>query len=166
MYCGTAAPTMSNRLAELIDAVRNEFDTLAQEMNVFQMHKDDYEHKIGSQVQEMQSIRQAVYELELSHKKIIKQYEDEIQRLRHELDVRNGAPPSADSSIIPMPHSPQIVKTEIKPMLSSFALTTPQALIPNTQLNFPRAPAGAPSIGQIPPSVLPQDNQSSSSFFS
>lgn len=35
----------SSRLAELLEAVRNEFDTIAQEAMAFRNHKDDYEHK-------------------------------------------------------------------------------------------------------------------------
>ena len=86
MYRPLVPPALNSRVVELLDAVKNEFDTIGQEVSVFKMHKDDYDHKISSQIQEMQSIRQTVYELEMTLQKMKQQYEDEVARLRRELD--------------------------------------------------------------------------------
>ncbi|OZJ02980.1 hypothetical protein BZG36_03146 [Bifiguratus adelaidae] len=82
-----------NRVGELMDAVRAEFDTVNQEASMFKMQRDDCEHKINAQIQEMNAFQQNLYELERTQQTIKKQYEDEINRLRAELDrVRSGHP--------------------------------------------------------------------------
>lgn len=45
---------------------------------------------VSAQMQEMQSVRQTVYELELTHQKIKREYEEEISRLRRELENRGA----------------------------------------------------------------------------
>lgn len=94
----------SSRLGELLDAVRSEFDNIAQEVMAFRNHKDDYEHKVTSQIQEMQTIRQTIYELEMAHQKMKQTYDEEIARLRRELEPRGiHPPPSSAPSLPPLP---------------------------------------------------------------
>ncbi|EMR10429.1 hypothetical protein PNEG_01145 [Pneumocystis murina B123] len=97
----TGPSVVSNRLAELLEAVRNEFDNIAQEAMAFRNHKDDYEHKMTSQIQEMQTIRQMVYELEMAHQKMKQSYEEEIARLRRELESRGIHLPTTSTSAQP-----------------------------------------------------------------
>ncbi|KAG5520232.1 hypothetical protein PMAC_001310 [Pneumocystis sp. 'macacae'] len=98
--------TASGRLAELLEAVRNEFDTIAQEAITFRNHKDDYEHKVTSQIQEMQTIRQTIYELEMAHQKMKQSYDEEIARLRRELESRGIHIPPASQSTLPRLSNP------------------------------------------------------------
>ncbi|OLL21673.1 Transcriptional repressor TUP1 [Neolecta irregularis DAH-3] len=48
---------------------------------------------VSLQISEVQSIRQTVVELEMSHQKLKQQYNEEIKRLQRELDAARTAPP-------------------------------------------------------------------------
>lgn len=90
-----------NRLMELLDAVKNEYDQLTQEVLLCKSQRDEYEHKMNSQIQEMNIFQQNLMELERAQQSIKKQYEEEIGRLRQQLDQQKkaqhpqlgGAPP-------------------------------------------------------------------------
>lgn len=77
------------RLSELLDAVKQEFDFALNEASNFSKVKDDYDLKCNQQTAEMQQIRQTVYELEMAHRKIKEAYEEEILRLKTELENRD-----------------------------------------------------------------------------
>lgn len=77
------------RLGELLEAVKQEFDFALNEATSFKQVKEDYDLKYNQQTAEMQQIRQTVYELEMAHRKIKEAYEEEILRLKTELDNRD-----------------------------------------------------------------------------
>ena len=77
------------RLNELLDAVKQEFDFALNEASNFSKIKEDYDSKCSQQTAEMQQIRQTVYELEMAHRKIKEAYEEEILRLKTELENRD-----------------------------------------------------------------------------
>lgn len=77
------------RLGELLDAVKQEFDIALNEASSFKQVKEDYDLKYNQQTAEMQQIRQTVYDLEMAHRKIKEAYEEEIMRLKAELDNRD-----------------------------------------------------------------------------
>lgn len=77
------------RLNELLDAVKQEFDFALNEASNFSKVKEDYDLKCNQQTAEMQQIRQTVYELEMAHRKIKDAYEEEILRLKTELENRD-----------------------------------------------------------------------------
>ncbi|THH15316.1 hypothetical protein EW146_g5150, partial [Bondarzewia mesenterica] len=79
------------RLNDCFDTIRQEFDVLSQDLNVLRSQRDDFENKVSSQVNELNIIRQSLYELESQHGKIRQQYEEEISRLRAELMARPPA---------------------------------------------------------------------------
>lgn len=54
-----------------------------------------------SQIQEMQTIRQTIYELEMAHQKMKQSYDEEIARLRRELESRGIHPPTPSASAQP-----------------------------------------------------------------
>jgi hypothetical protein len=66
---------------------------------------------VSAQVSEMQQCKQAIYDLERLHSQIKKQYEEEIMRLRSELETRG----------IPIP-----IPTEIRPQYRK------QSIVPDT----------------------------------
>ncbi|KAF8155508.1 Tup N-terminal-domain-containing protein [Crassisporium funariophilum] len=70
------------RLNESLDVVRQEFDLLTGELNLMRSQRDEYEQKIVSQVNELNIIRQSLYDLESQHGKIRQHYEEEIARAR------------------------------------------------------------------------------------
>lgn len=77
------------RLLELLDQVKQEFDYALNEALNFKQVKEDYDLKYNQQTAEMQQIRQTVYELEMAHRKIKEAYEEEILRLKTELENRD-----------------------------------------------------------------------------
>ncbi|CAX44269.1 transcriptional repressor TUP1-homologue, putative [Candida dubliniensis CD36] len=77
------------RLTELLDAIKTEFDYASSEASSFKKVQEDYDNKYQQQTAEMQQIRQTVYELEMAHRKIKEAYEEEILRLKNELDTRD-----------------------------------------------------------------------------
>jgi hypothetical protein len=71
---------------------------------------------VSAQVSEMQQCKQAIYDLERLHSQIKKQYEDEIMRLRSELESRG----------IPVP-----IPTEIRPHYRKLSIAPDTAPPPN-----------------------------------
>lgn len=90
---GPAPPGQSNhRLNEILDSLRAEFDNQNRS-------SEQFESQVAQQIQEMELIRNKVYQLEQNQLKIKQDYENEIRALRHELDLRGGAPPVAQNHI-------------------------------------------------------------------
>ncbi|KAJ2330542.1 general transcription repressor, partial [Coemansia sp. RSA 2681] len=83
---------LSSRVTELLDALRAEYDTLNQETSNMRLFKDEYDQRVSSQLSEIQAVQQSLYDLERAHHKIKQQYEEEILRLRREVEARGGPP--------------------------------------------------------------------------
>ncbi|MCJ1468453.1 general transcription repressor [Pseudocyphellaria aurata] len=89
-------PAPNNRLTELLDQVRAEFESQ-------QSRNGEYEQNMATQLQEMEMVRQKVYSLEQTQLAIKQRYEDDINRLRHEIEARGGPPSHVGISGLP-PH--------------------------------------------------------------
>ncbi|KAJ5362293.1 Transcriptional repressor Tup1 N-terminal [Penicillium brevicompactum] len=74
-------PAPNSRLTELLDQLRQEFESQSR-------NTGEFEHQLTGQLQEMEMIRQKVYQLEQAQIKIKQDYEAEIRMLRHELESR------------------------------------------------------------------------------
>ncbi|KAJ5107566.1 Transcriptional repressor rco-1 [Penicillium angulare] len=74
-------PAPNSRLTELLDQLRQEFETQSRSTG-------EFEHQFTGQLQEMEMIRQKVYQLEQTQIKMKQDYEAEIRMLRHELESR------------------------------------------------------------------------------
>ncbi|KAK4687936.1 general transcriptional corepressor TUP1, partial [Tremellales sp. Uapishka_1] len=98
---GLSASGSGLRLNEFFELIKNEFETVAQEGNVWKAQRDEYEAKLQQHVNELAIIRQSLYDLEANHAKIRQEYESEITRLRRELDSRGPPGPGG-----PAPSSP------------------------------------------------------------
>ncbi|GAA5795344.1 WD40-repeat-containing domain protein [Helicostylum pulchrum] len=142
-------PPTSSRLIELLDAVKGEYDQLAQEVIVCKSQRDEYEHKMNSQIQEMNLFQQNLIDLERTQQIIKKQYEEEIARLRQQLDQQvqhpqhGGVPPQPPTSSAYGPtgyqQQPQPSLMESKPLV-----------------HHPSYPPGPPPpTGPHPPSSVP-----------
>ncbi|KAI6043969.1 WD40-repeat-containing domain protein [Pisolithus marmoratus] len=84
------------RLNESFDNIRQEFEAVTSDMGLLRNQRDEYESKVTSQINELNIIRQSLYELESQHGKIRQQYEEELSRLRAELHAaRQGLPGGA-----------------------------------------------------------------------
>ncbi|KAJ7636115.1 chromatin associated protein [Mycena polygramma] len=73
------------RLQDTLDLVKQEFDALANELVVSRSQREKYEATINAQVDELNNIRGALYDLEQKHGKVRQQYEEEVRSLRAEL---------------------------------------------------------------------------------
>ncbi|RMZ83798.1 hypothetical protein DV738_g1003, partial [Chaetothyriales sp. CBS 135597] len=94
---GPAAPGQPNhRLNEILDSLRAEFDSQSR-------NSEQVESQVTQQIQEMELIRNKVYQLEQNQLKMKQEYENEIRALRHELELRGGIPPQSHISG-PPPH--------------------------------------------------------------
>ncbi|RMZ87799.1 hypothetical protein DV736_g4978, partial [Chaetothyriales sp. CBS 134916] len=86
---GPAAPGQpSHRLNEILDSLRAEFDSQSR-------NSEQVESQVTQQIQEMELIRNKVYQLEQNQLKMKQEYENEIRALRHELELRGGIPPQS-----------------------------------------------------------------------
>ncbi|KAK2732680.1 general transcription repressor [Myotisia sp. PD_48] len=93
------------RLTELFDQLRQEFDSQSRSTG-------EFEHQLTGQIQEMEMIRQKVFQLEQTQLKMKQDYEAEIRTLRVELESRGvhvapshvgGPPPHGGPSQVPPP---------------------------------------------------------------
>ncbi|CAE6416245.1 unnamed protein product [Rhizoctonia solani] len=96
---GPPAPNLavapaSARFDELLDTLKHAYDDAHRETIALKMQRDEYEAKINAQVNELNHIRQSLYELEAAHKAVRLRYEDEFARLTQELASRPVAPPA------------------------------------------------------------------------
>ncbi|KAG0000013.1 general transcription repressor, partial [Entomortierella chlamydospora] len=101
-------PGRSASVPEWLDMIRQEFDNLNHETMVAKAQRDECEHRINSQAQEMDAFRRTLYDLERKHEAMKNQYhmwEEEIIRLRREVEQRGGSvqPPHPHSHAQPPP---------------------------------------------------------------
>lgn len=96
---GMPGPAPTSRLQDLLEQIRAEFDAQGGRNN-------DYEHQIAAQLQEMDLIRGKIFQIEQSHINMKQKYEEDIARLRRELEARGG--PSASSHGPNQPPPPSI----------------------------------------------------------
>ncbi|KAI0724965.1 WD40-repeat-containing domain protein [Fomitopsis betulina] len=83
---GPSGPQHSHvKLNECFDTIRQEFDAVAHELVHLRGQRDDLDNKVNGQVNELNIIRQSLYDLETQHGKIRQQYEQEIAALRAEV---------------------------------------------------------------------------------
>lgn len=136
-----------SRLPDLLEAIKQEFESVLLEASVYRMHKDEFDVKYSQQLAELNQIRQTVFELEMSHRKMKEQYEEEILRLKLELEARDRLQ--------------QLAALKQQPPQQSYypppvQATTPQtAQLPPPQLHLQQLPAAvaaplpAPRIEQV-----------------
>jgi glucose repression regulatory protein TUP1 len=72
-------------LNEIMDSLRAEFENQTRS-------SEQVENQVAQQIQEMELIRNKVYQLEQNQLKMKQEYEGEIRLLRHELEMRGGPP--------------------------------------------------------------------------
>ncbi|KAI8339360.1 WD40-repeat-containing domain protein [Chlamydoabsidia padenii] len=122
-------PTPTNHFAEMLDSIRNEYDQLTQEAYICKSQRDEFEHKMNSQIQEMSNFQQNLLELERTQQGIKKHYEEEIARLRQQLEQAQSRTPN-------------------HPMIT-----------PNPPMSSTSAPMGHPPSHQsLPPNIGPGSN--------
>ncbi|KAJ2936489.1 hypothetical protein H1R20_g603, partial [Candolleomyces eurysporus] len=93
------------RLGESMEVIRGEYEHLAGELGYVKGQKDEFEAKAHSQMNELDVIRQSLYDLETQHGRLREQFEQELARLRAELRVARQQ--QASSSANPPPPANQ-----------------------------------------------------------
>jgi len=81
---GPAPVAGGSRLNELLEGIRQEFETAARASG-------EYEHNLNAQIQEMQVVREKVYAMEQTQLSLKQKYDEEIARLHRELEARGGS---------------------------------------------------------------------------
>jgi len=75
------------RISEIIEALKQEADQLIDGVNIYKVQRDEYESKLQVQLKEQSNIQSSIQELANVSNKIKQQYEEEILRLRRDLDM-------------------------------------------------------------------------------
>ncbi|KAI9014351.1 WD40-repeat-containing domain protein [Phycomyces nitens] len=75
-----------NRIIEMLETIRADYDQLSQDAYLFKSQRNEFELKMNTQIQEMNNFQQSLLELERTQHTLKKQYEDEIARLRQQLE--------------------------------------------------------------------------------
>ncbi|KAG0055956.1 general transcription repressor [Gryganskiella cystojenkinii] len=86
-------PGRSAGVPEWLDLIKQEFESLSHEAMLAKAQRDECEHKIVNQIQEMEGFRRAIFDLERKHESMKTQYhmyEEEVVRLRREVEQRGG----------------------------------------------------------------------------
>ncbi|KXX72929.1 Transcriptional repressor rco-1 [Madurella mycetomatis] len=150
------------RLNELLDQIRAEFESHARQ-------SEGYEHQIQAQVQEMQMIREKVYQMEQTQISLKQKYEDEITLLRRQLEARGGPPGPMNpppQHVVPPQQPPQIGNpgnnTVIGAILSgqvSQGGLAPPPHPPQQEQQPPHMPPAPPGLQGPPPPPPPPSQQ-------
>mmetsp|Transcript_24681 Transcript_24681/g.58728 ORF Transcript_24681/g.58728 Transcript_24681/m.58728 type:complete len:536 (-) Transcript_24681:338-1945(-) len=83
------------RIPDLLEQLQGEYEALNQEHSVSKAQRDEYQRKLEEQLQDMGAMTQNLKELATQHQYMKKTYEEEIVRLRREIEAAGGtAPPS------------------------------------------------------------------------
>lgn len=150
-------PQNYQRLNELLDAIKEEFENVNNEASNFRLHKNEYDLKFTQHTSEMQQIRQTVYELEMAHRKIKEAYEDQIARLKSELELK-------DRQLSSFPQQPQQVPPPAigngsnnlpKPNAYQFGQNSANATPQQQPSQLPPVQAQPPQPQHLPPTQVP-----------
>ncbi|RAW19845.1 hypothetical protein PC110_g23713, partial [Phytophthora cactorum] len=93
------ATTATSRVGEMLDQVKGEYEAAIQQLNMAKMEQLEMERKIQSQVVEMDQIQQSLKALEANHRRIRQQYEEDMLRMRRQLET--GQVPQQQQQVPP-----------------------------------------------------------------
>jgi general transcriptional corepressor TUP1 len=86
---GKPAPAaISGRMGDLLDQVKAEYETVAQQLSIATMAQATAERKLQAQLVEMNQLQQTLTTLEANHRRIRQQYEEDLMRMRRQLEGR------------------------------------------------------------------------------
>ncbi|KAJ1984532.1 general transcription repressor [Dimargaris cristalligena] len=144
-----------NRIPDLLEALKVEYDNLTQEVSTNRGSRDDPDGKGAvAHISEMTAFQQQLSELQRNHLQIKQKYEDEVARLQKELELRGGPStpsggPSASTSTHPQPPPPAIGHGQTNMLDNVMSVSRPQA--PGMD-HSPMGPgASGPTNGAHPP---------------
>lgn len=85
-------PRNSVRCMDLLDQMRVEIEGLTAEIVAARAEKEEYGKKIRQQISDMEAIQRTITVLQNNHMRVKIQYDEDVARLRSQLDARNGMP--------------------------------------------------------------------------
>ncbi|KAG9416986.1 hypothetical protein AC1031_001372 [Aphanomyces cochlioides] len=129
------------RVVEMLESAKNEFESVLQQLNISKIENMELERKITAQVAEMDQIQQTIKALEQSQRRLRQQYEDDIMRLRRQLE--GGKMPMA-------PPPQKRGRDEVPPSMPPLQVNTGQPMISSRgpRGNSPIRVAPVPSMGR------------------
>ncbi|GMF36021.1 unnamed protein product [Phytophthora fragariaefolia] len=148
------AAAATSRVGEMLDQVKAEYEAAIQQLNMAKMEQLEMERKIQSQVVEMDQIQQSLKALEANHRRIRQQYEEDMLRMRRQLEAGQGAPPPPQQ--VPPPQPPVPAKLPAK---RSRAPPTSGGLQDNSASLMSNLVEAAASSGRAPTSQQQQQQQ-------
>ncbi|KAJ7272550.1 WD40-repeat-containing domain protein [Mycena haematopus] len=101
----TGAPPDPSRVQDALEVIKQEFEGLTNELSLSRAQREKYEATINAQVDELNSIRQALYDLDQKHSKIRQQYEEDVRSLRAELFASKQGPRPMQPSVFAAPET-------------------------------------------------------------
>ncbi|EGZ18664.1 hypothetical protein PHYSODRAFT_498211 [Phytophthora sojae] len=101
------ATAATSRVGEMLDQVKAEYEAAIQQLNMAKMEQLEMERKIQSQVVEMDQIQQSLKALEANHRRIRQQYEEDMMRMRRQLETGQVPPPQQQQQVPPPPQQQQ-----------------------------------------------------------
>lgn len=148
----------AHRLNELLDAIKQEFENMNTEASTFRIHKDEFDQRFNQQTAEIQQIRQTIYDLEVQHRKMKESYEDEILRLKREIETRDanqGSQPAQQAVPPPSTSSQQTAQQPLAQPGHGLQLQQPPQAATDASANSAGAAAAAAAggAGSQPPAA-------------
>ncbi|TDH67918.1 hypothetical protein CCR75_004345 [Bremia lactucae] len=107
------ATAATSRVGEMLDQVKAEYEATIQQLNMAKMEQLEMERKIQSQVVEMDQIQQSLKALESNHRRIRQQYEEDMLRMRRQLET-GQVQQQQQQQQVPPPQQPMSVKLPAK----------------------------------------------------
>ncbi|CCI46651.1 unnamed protein product [Albugo candida] len=152
----------STRIGDMLDQVKAEYEAAIQQLNLAKIEQMELERKIQSQIVEMDQIQQTLKTLETNHRRLRQQYEEDIMRMRRQLEgasvvpSRSNAPqrsnsPSRAVSVQAASRSLQVLGQQTPQNQQSSLLGTPQTQGPNSSMDGSTGTPTGNRRSSIPP---------------
>ncbi|KAJ0403985.1 hypothetical protein ATCC90586_010025 [Pythium insidiosum] len=178
----------ASRISDMLDQVKAEYEAAMQQLNMSKMEQMEMERKLQAQVVEMDQIQQTLNKLEASHRRLRQSYEEEMMRMRRQLEgqqatnvklpqKRHRTPTNAGSSA-PMPQDGDALMSVVAAAAASGRAgsqrpNSPVRVVPVQPASrslqqlgqpgsqsLPPQQSGSQQSNQAPPQLNPIDGQS------
>ncbi|KAL0492012.1 general transcriptional corepressor TUP1 [Acrasis kona] len=83
---GGFTPIGEGRVADLLEQVRADYSAVVSDYDSQKMQKEEFERKLGEQLNEFSSFKQTILDLENKHMSVKQRYEDQIHQLKQKID--------------------------------------------------------------------------------
>ncbi|KAE9183059.1 hypothetical protein PF005_g22246 [Phytophthora fragariae] len=144
------ATAATSRVGEMLDQAKAEYEAAIQQLNMAKMEQLEMERKIQSQVVEMDQIQQSLKALEANHRRIRQQYEEDMLRMRRQLETGQVPPPQQQQQVPPPQQQQQQPVAAKLPAKRSRAPPTSSSMQDDSSSLMSNLVAAATSSGRAP----------------